>query len=580
MTDGNEFRIFVHFRSKKGFIIAEHLLYSIVKELTTRDFSMSEQKNTRQQIIIPLVLCLGLAGGFYIGTTMNTRKASSEVGKDVQKLREVLTFIDKEYVDDVRTEKLVDESIQHLLAKLDPHSVYIPASERNQANEDLRGNFDGIGVEFNIFQDTIVIISALAGGPSEALGIMSGDKIVKVDGKDVAGVGITSPDVMKLLKGPSGTEVKVSIQRSGATEPIEFTIVRDKIPQFSLDVAYMVDPETGYIKISRFAATTYDEFSAALTKLKGRGMKRLVLDLQSNGGGYMEIAIQMADDFLSGGKKIVYTDGKDKDLNRHATSGSDGNFEQGDLIVLVNEWSASASEILAGALQDNDRALVVGRRSYGKGLVQNPFSLTDGSELRLTISRYYTPSGRSIQKPYDDEEEYSQDILSRYQKGEFFHADSIHFNDTLKYTTANGRTVYGGGGIMPDYFIPLDTTQNSHYLNELYATTTIYEYAFKYAERNKKELERKGFDAFFTSFTVTDGMLDDLAKLGQKKKLKPDYEELRTKKRLFQIHVKAQIARKIWGNDGLYPIMNENNEIFQQALKLFDRIPELNKKPM
>lgn len=541
---------------------------------------MSEQKNTRYQISLPLVLCLGLAGGIFIGTSLNTQKTSSEVGKDVQKLREVLTYIDQKYVDDIKTDKLVDESIQHLLAKLDPHSVYIPASDRLQANEDLRGNFDGIGVEFNIFQDTIVIISALAGGPSEALGILSGDKIIKVDGKDVAGVGITSPAVMKLLKGPSGTEVKISIQRSGTTEPLEFTIVRDKIPQFSLDVAYMVDPETGYIKISRFAATTYDEFVTALAKLKGRGMKRLILDLQSNGGGYMQVAIQMADDFLSGGKKIVYTNGKDKKLNTDAVSTGRGTFEEGDLIVLVNEWSASASEILAGALQDNDRALVVGRRSYGKGLVQNPFDLSDGSELRLTISRYYTPSGRSIQKPYDDEEEYSQDILSRYKKGEFFHADSIHFNDTLKYTTQNGRTVYGGGGIMPDYFIPLDTTQNSHYLNELYATTTIYEYAFKYADKNRKDLESKGFDAFFTTFNVTDAMLNDMVKLGQQKKLKPDYEELRLKKRLFQIHVKAQIARKIWGNDGLYPIMNENNEIFQQAIKLFDRIPELNKKPL
>lgn len=541
---------------------------------------MREPKNTRYQISLPIILCLGLAGGIFIGASLNTKKTSSEVGRDVQKLREVLTYIDQKYVDDVKTDKLVDESIQHLLAKLDPHSVYIPASDRVQANEDLRGNFDGIGVEFNIFQDTIVIISALAGGPSEALGILSGDKIIKVDGKDVAGVGVTSPDVMKLLKGPSGTEVKVSIQRTGLTEPLEFTIVRDKIPQFSLDVAYMVDPETGYIKISRFAATTYDEFNAALEKLKGRGMKRLILDLQSNGGGYMHVAIQMADDFLSGGKKIVYTNGKDKDLNTDAMSTSRGTFEEGDLIVLVNEWSASASEILAGALQDNDRALVVGRRSYGKGLVQNPFDLSDGSELRLTISRYYTPSGRSIQKPYDDEEEYSQDILSRYKKGEFFHADSIHFNDTLKFTTANGRTVYGGGGIMPDYFIPLDTTQNSHYLNELYATTAIYEYAFKYAETNKKDLESKGFDAFFTKFNVTDAMLNDLVKLGQQKKLKPDYEELRLKKRLFQTHVKAQIARNLWGNDGLYPIMNENNEVFQQAVKLFDRIPELSKKPL
>ncbi len=541
---------------------------------------MNEQKNTKYQIRLPLILCLGLAGGVFIGASLNTKKTSDHVGKDVQKLREVLTYIEGKYVDSVKTDKLVDESITHLLGKLDPHSVYIPASDRILADEELQGNFDGIGVEFNIFQDTIVIISPLSGGPSETLGILSGDKIVKVNDKNVASIGITTIEVMKLLKGPSGTEVKVTIVRAGANEPLEFNIIRDKIPQRSLDVAYMVDSETGYIKVSRFAATTYDEFSEALSKLKSKGMKKLILDLQSNGGGFMHIAIKMADDFLSDGKKIVYTNGKDTELNTDATSTANGNFETGDLIVLVNEWSASASEIVSGALQDNDRALIVGRRTYGKGLVQSLFDLSDGSELRLTISRYYTPSGRSIQKPYDDEQEYSLDILSRYNKGEFFHSDSIKFNDSLKYVTQNGRTVYGGGGIMPDYFIPLDTTLNSHYLNELYTSTTIYEYAFKYADKHKTELEKKGFDSFYSKFMVTDGMLNELVKLGQTKKAKPDYAELKTRKKLFQIHVKAQIARKIWGNEGLYPIMNETNEIFQQALKLFDRIPELNRSKM
>lgn len=541
---------------------------------------MSEQQNSKYQIRLPLILCLGLAAGVFIGASLNTKKTSGEVGKDIQKLREVLTYIENKYVDDVKTDKLVDESIQHLLGKLDPHSVYIPASDRIQANEELRGNFDGIGVEFNIFQDTIVVISPLSGGPSEALGILSGDKIVKVNDEDVAGIGITSPEVMKLLKGPSGTEVKVTIVRNGVSEPLEFNIVRDKIPQKSLDVAYMADPETGYIKISRFAATTHDEFQEAISDLKSKGMKKLILDLQTNGGGYMGEAIKMVDDFLPEGKKIVYTNGKDASLNTDASSTSRGDFETGDLIVLVNEWSASASEIVAGALQDNDRALIVGRRTYGKGLVQSPFDLSDGSELRLTISRYYTPSGRSIQKPYDDDEEYSLDILSRYKKGEFFHADSITFNDSLKYITQNGRTVYGGGGIMPDYFIPLDTTLNSHYLNELYSSNSMFEYAFTYAEKNKAALEKKGFDAFYTSFTVTDQMLNDLVKLGQRKKVKPDYDELRERKKLFQIHVKAQIARKLWGNEGLYPIMNETNEIFQQALRLFDRIPELDRSKM
>lgn len=541
---------------------------------------MNEPKNTKYQISLPIVLCLGLAAGVFIGASLNTKGTTGEVGKDVQKLREVLTYIEGKYVDTVTTDKLVDESIQHLLSKLDPHSLYIPASERFLTNDELKGNFDGIGVEFNIYQDTIVVISPLSGGPSEALGILSGDKIIKVNDKDVAGIGITSAEVMKLLKGPRGTEVKVTIVRGGQTQPLEFTIIRDKIPQRSLDVAYMITDEIGYIRINRFAATTHEEFTEALAKLKVAGMKKLLFDLQSNGGGYMGEAIKIADDFLSEGKKIVYTDGKNKTLNTSATATANGAFEKGDVIVLVNEWSASASEIVAGALQDNDRALIVGRRTYGKGLVQSLFDLSDGSELRLTISRYYTPSGRSIQKPYNDEEEYDRDLLSRYNKGEFFHADSITFNDSLKYKTENGRTVYGGGGIMPDYFVPLDTTQYSNYLNELIKNNAVFEYAFTYAEQHKQELEKKGLTWFQTSFMVTDPMLNDLVKVGERKKIKPDFKDLRDRKHLFQLQVKAQIARKIWGNDGLYPIINETNEILQQGIKLFDRVPELNRMKM
>ena len=310
-------------------------------------------------------------------------------------------------------------------------------------------------------------------------------------------------------------------------------------------------------------------------------MKKLVLDLQSNPGGYMNIAIDMADEFLSSGKKIVFTHGKEKKYDSQAASTSKGEFENGHLIILINEGSASASEILAGALQDNDRAFIVGRRSFGKGLVQSPFDLSDGSELRLTISRYYTPTGRSIQKPYEDGDEYSQDIISRYNHGEFFHADSIHFNDSLKYTTPKGRTVYGGGGIMPDYFVPLDTTVTSHYLNELYTSTSIQEYTFGFGENHREELIEKGFDNFLAKFVVTDQMLDELVEVGVRNKVKADKKELSKKKQLFKIHIKAQIARKLWNNDGFFPVMNQTNEIFLQALKLFDRIPEeLNRTEM
>jgi carboxyl-terminal processing protease len=522
---------------------------------------------------------VGLAVGIFVGSGFNNRKASGDIGKDVQKFRDVLTQIQTEYVDTVNTNDLVDDAIHHMLNKLDPHSAYIPASDRIAANEDLRGNFDGIGVEFNIFHDTIVVVSALSGGPSEALGIQSGDKIVKVDNKNLAGIGVTSADVMKALKGPKGTEVKVTVLRRD--KEIDYSIVRDKIPQYSVDVAYMVDDEIGYIKVNRFAATTFDEFRQSLSKLKDQGMKKLVLDLQSNPGGYMNIAIDMADDFLSAGKKIVFTHGKEKKYDSQAMSTSKGDFETGDLIVLINEGSASASEILAGSLQDNDRAFIVGRRSFGKGLVQSPFDLSDGSELRLTISRYYTPTGRSIQKPYEDGDEYSRDIISRYNHGEFFHADSIRFNDTLKYITQKGRTVYGGGGIMPDYFVPLDTTLTSHYLNELYTSSSIQEYTFGYGEAHKEQLLNAGFNHFLDKFVVTDQMLADLVQVGLRNKVKPDKKEIAKKEKLFKVHIKAQIARKLWNNEGYFPVMNQTNEIFIHALKLFDRLPkELNRKDM
>jgi carboxyl-terminal processing protease len=535
-------------------------------------------QNSKYQVRLPIVLCLGLAAGVFVGATLNTGKSTSDVNKDVQKLREILNQINEEYVDTVNTSILVDDAIQEILHKLDPHSSYIPATDRVAANEDLRGNFDGIGVEFNIFDDTIVVLTALSGGPSEALGIQAGDKIINVDGKNVAGVGINSAGVMKALKGPRGTEVKVKVLRR--KKEIDYTIVRDKIPQYSVDVSYMVNNEIGYIKVNRFSATTFDEFHEALTALKEKGMKKLVLDLQANPGGYMNMAIEMADQFLPDGRKIVSQKGKERRYNAEAFATAKGDFENGDLIVLVNEGSASASEIVAGALQDNDRALIVGRRSFGKGLVQSPFDLSDGSELRLTISRYYTPSGRSIQKPYQDGDEYARDLISRYNHGEFFHADSIKVNDSLDYKTLNGRTVYGGGGIMPDYFVPLDTTLNSHYLNELHTSLALPEYTFNYAEKNKAELEEKGFAAFLSNFVVTDQMLNDLVEAGERNNVKADPKEVRRKKKLFKLHVKAQIARKMWGNEGYYPVINQTDEVFQQAIKMFDRIPELKRTEM
>ena len=540
---------------------------------------MDQPKNSKYQISLPLILCIGLAGGLLIGANINSKSAKHTDNSEIEKLREVLSLVQNEYVDKGKTDEVVEDAISHILGKLDPHSAYIPARDKVEANEDLRGNFEGIGIEFSIFHDTLVVVAALAGGPSEAVGLRPGDRIVKVNDKVIANIKLSNLDVQKYLKGPKGTEVKIEVLRKRKKSPIEFTIVRDKIPQTSVDAAYMIDKEIGYIKISRFSQTTYEEFKKGLDQLKKDGMKKLVLDLQGNPGGYMDQAIDVADEFLPKGEKIVFTHGQESRYNENAIATEKGDFEKGDLIVLVNEGSASAAEIVSGALQDNDRAIVVGRRSYGKGLVQRPFDLNDGSEVRLTISRYYTPSGRSIQKPYQDLDAYDKDIVKRYKHGEFFHADSIHFNDSLKYHTLNGRTVYGGGGIMPDYFVPLDTTHSSKYFSELFAANCIREYAFNYAEENKSLLEKMGYVNYLDKFVVNDRMLAQVVAMGEREKVKANPSDLARNKSVFQIFLKSEIARRVWGNPSAYPIINENNEVLQQVLKgdLFNRVPELDR---
>lgn len=541
---------------------------------------METNNNSPRQIALPLVLGIGLAAGVLLGASLGSKPSAAESSEEGRKLREVLGLIEEEYVDTTKTDQLLDEAITRMLGKLDPHSAYIPAREKAEVNEDLLGGFEGIGIEFSIFKDTLVVVTALSGGPSEAVGLRPGDKIVKVGDKTIASIGLTNSQVQKLLKGPKGTEARLEVVRKNEREPLKFTIVRDEIPSKSVDVAYMITPEIGYLKLSRFYPTTFEEFQKAMDTLRRQGMKKLILDLQGNPGGFMNQAIDIVDEFLSNGKKIVETRSTTGKYDSDSRATEKGDFEKGDVIVLLNEGSASASEIVAGALQDNDRALIVGRRSFGKGLVQSTFELRDGSDLRLTISRYYTPSGRSIQKPYRDHDEYYQDITKRYRRGEFFHADSIHFSDSLKYETVNGRTVYGGGGIMPDYFVPLDTTQNSRYLNELYISNSIQEYTFNYATSHKEMLLKKGLRAYIAQFNVTDVMLEDLVKVGKDNKVKPDWNDLKRHKVAFQTNVKAQIARRIWDNQGFYPIFNESNEILQQALKLFDRIPDLNRSRM
>ncbi|WP_235925516.1 S41 family peptidase [Pontibacter burrus] len=537
-------------------------------------------RNSPMQIKMPLLFALALAAGVLIGANTFSPSTTNpqDTAKSYLKFRDVLSYIDRDYVDTVNIEALTDHAITQMLEKLDPHTSYIPAKDMAMARSYLEGDFEGIGVEFNIFKDTIYVITPLSGGPSEAAGLMAGDKIIRVNGETVAGTGITNEGVFKRLRGKKGSEVKLDIMRRDNQKLLPFAIKRDKIPTVSVDVSYMVNDKTGYIKVSRFSAHTFDEFKEALAGLKKKGMNQLILDLRGNPGGYMDHATRMADEFLSGNKLLVYTDGKGTRYDSKTFARTKGDFENGPLIILLDEGSASASEIVAGAVQDNDRGLIVGRRSFGKGLVQMPIPLNDGSELRLTISRYYTPSGRSIQKTYaNGTKEYGKDLLNRLERGEFFHPDSSLFVDSLKFKTSRGRVVYGGGGIMPDVFVPQDTSAFSEYLSQLYSNNVLREYALSYYKQNQKELEKMQFAQFRKSFEVTDKMLQDVVKLATRSEVKYNAAEFNRSKELIRNNLKAFIARSVYGNTGFYPVLHEADEEFQTALKQFNRAQKLAK---
>jgi carboxyl-terminal processing protease len=533
---------------------------------------VSEKKNTKSQIRLPIILALAISGGIWIGATFAEPKGNqNDLRAALYKLQEIMTYVDRDYVDTVNTNELVEYGINKMLEHLDPHSSYIPAKDASLAQSQLDGEFDGIGVEFGIIRDTIYVVAPLTGGPSEALGIQSGDQIINVDGETLAGVGITNRDVFEKLRGPKGSIVVVDIKRKNQKDLIEYNITRDKIPQYSINASYMVDKEVGYIKITRFAATTSEEFKASLEDLKTKGMKKLIIDLQGNPGGYMGTAINIADELLGDQDLIVSQEGKVEQYNNKAYAFKEGMFESGPLIVLVNEGSASASEILSGAIQDNDRGLIVGRRSFGKGLVQMPIDLSDGAELRLTIARYFTPSGRSIQKPYGaDYEAYEHDWINRFEHGEFFSADSIEFNDSLKYETLKGRTVYGGGGIMPDYFVPLDTTMNSAYINKLFSSDANREFVLDYVTKNKSKFENMSVEEYRDNFTVSDQMLKDLVATGEKNNVKFDQADFEKSKEYLKVLIKAHVARQLYDDSAFYMVVNNINEVFLQALKLFD----------
>ena len=471
------------------------------------------------------------------------------------------------YVDEVNENKLVEDAIISMLKELDPHSTYSDPEEVKALNEPLQGNFDGIGIQFNMATDTLFVIQPVSGGPSEKVGILAGDRIIEVNDTVIAGVKMSTEDVMRRLRGKRGTKVNVKVQRRGVSDLLPFTITRDKIPVYSLDASYMVNKHIGYIRINRFAATTGKEFADALHRLQKAGMKDLILDLQGNGGGYLNAAIELANQFLGNNELIVYTEGRRNPRAEFEAEGN-GDFREGRLVVLVDEFSASASEIVTGAVQDWDRGLVVGRRSFGKGLVQRPIDLPDGSMIRLTVARYYTPSGRCIQKPYESIEEYNHDLIDRYNRGEMLSADSIHFPDSLKYKTLRlGRTIYGGGGIMPDYFVPVDTTMYTDYYLALRDKGAIVQQNLKLVDVHRAEwLARyKDFQHFDKEFEITPAMLDDLKTLGKSLGAVYKEEEYQLALPLIKAQLKALIARDLWDMNEYFQVINRMSDTVNKA---------------
>ena len=499
---------------------------------------------------------------------------SNSASRQQQKLLMVENIVNNLYVDNVDEEKVVENAVRGILENLDPHSSYSTKEETTSSQETMQGSFSGIGIQFNMQKDTLYVVQTIAGGPSEKVGILPGDRFIAVDDSIIAGRKLKNTDIMKRLRGPKGTKVNIKVKRGSNAELLEFRITRDDIPLNSIDAVYMADGKTGYIRLSRFAATSYKEFKDAITKLKKQGMQQLILDLTDNGGGYMQIAAQIANEMLNRGNLIVYTQGR-KSPRQNLNADGSGTFRTQKVVVMINQFSASASEILSGAVQDWDRGVVVGRRSFGKGLVQREFLLPDSSSFRLTIARYYTPSGRNIQKPYvkGDREDYDKDIIDRYNHGELQSADSIHFADSLKYTTLRlHRTVYGGGGIMPDVFVPLDTTQYTDYHRRLVAKGIIPQFALRYVDKNRADLKTRYPDAqkFIKEFTVTDEILNNLVDAGKAEKVDFDKSQFAKSKEMLRTFVKAAIANDLFSTGAYFQIVNEQNDIYKEALSIIN----------
>lgn len=497
--------------------------------------------------------------------------AQEAVQKNQMKFGRLLRLIDGFYVDSANVDELTEKAIVHMLSELDPHSVYISKEEVDKMNEPLVGNFEGIGISFNIFKDTLLITTIIPGGPSEKVGLRAGDRILQVDGKNIAGTGMKNSDVVNLIRGEKGTTVAITVLRRNAGELLDFSIVRDKIPIHSLDASFMLDNETGYIRLNKFSATTTDEFTAAMNDLKGQNLKNLILDLRGNGGGYLKTAVEIADQFLENNRVIVYTEGL-HDSKKEYKASAKGIFKNGNLIILVDEASASASEIVSGAVQDWDRGLIIGRRSFGKGLVQKPYFLTDGSMVRLTTAHYYTPSGRNIQKPYDNGvESYKRDYLDRLSTGQLFSADSITLADSLKFKTlVNGRNVYAGGGVMPDIFIPMDTSVHYQYFNRLRRNNIVYNYVLDYVDHHRSDIKQQYpvFSKFDENFQVSNEMIEEIVAQGEEEGIKKDEKSLSFTLNTIKREIKALIARDVYTSNDFYKIFYRDDEAILKAMEV------------
>ncbi len=516
-----------------------------------------------------VLLALAMASGVLVAN--NPFRPSSDnpdaTARGYLRFKEILSYVDRDYADTVDAEALADFAVVQMLEKLDPHSVYIPARDRDRTDSFLQSDFDGVGIEFNLFRDTVTVVAPLSGGPAEQAGVQPGDQILSLGGKRVSGAHMTVARLSELLRGPRGSSITLEVRRARLGHSLTLAIARSRIANSSVDAAYLIDEQTGYIKVSRFASSTYDEFKAALADLRRQGMTRLVLDLRGNPGGYLDRATRLADEFIAGSRKIVYTDGKGDQYDSQTYARVAGEFEEGPLVVLVDEGSASAAEVVAGALQDHDRAILVGRRTFGKGLVQQPIALSDGGELRLTIARYYTPAGRSIQKPYGASyAEYSRELAGRSARGEFAAADSSQFAKGLRFRTDHGRSVFGGGGIMPDVFVPRDTLAHSAYFTRLQSRGVVRAFALSFYQAHKAELEGLRFEQFNATFRISDAQLASLAAQAAQDGMKADAGAARRCAPLLRNLLKAFIARSAYGAVPYYTVLREQDPELQRAL--------------